>query len=264
MTFNRSCAFTCLANLLESFEINVEDRDIIITAGIPYCFYQNDNYYFAGSQLQTKQYFDLYLNPIGFDFIVKKVSKADISDYLQSSKDVMIGLKLRTNGKHAVIYKGIKDNKYIFFNVKHIDEEALDYYSFTETELLSLVDDFIYPAYIEKIVPKQPDIAEASKSPLYFTKYKIELTNIFSSSPKKCTLISERDRLFAPLLLDFLTMTELIKRADIHNKLLQLRKQYMISIKPESCREEIDTELLKDCLNEIDRMIIDNNQYIYR
>lgn len=50
MTFNSSCAFAGVANMLSAFDVDVEDRDIALGMKLPYIFAQEDSAYLGGHQ----------------------------------------------------------------------------------------------------------------------------------------------------------------------------------------------------------------------
>jgi len=150
MTFNRSCSYACLANLLENYNIHKTDREIAIEMNLPYLFSYDDKteMYLAGPMLQGIEWFNIYLNTIGIAFIEQELNKNDVPKYLRENPgDKIIGLNL-DNGKHAVIFKGYTNDEYKFLNVKHENSHEPDFYTFSESDLLLRLDNLVHIGYI--------------------------------------------------------------------------------------------------------------------
>ncbi|MGL4771945.1 MAG: hypothetical protein ACRC2K_00120, partial [Clostridium sp.] len=56
-TFNDSCSFCGVANLLEDFGIDTEDYIIAKESLCPYIFKNKDNTFFTGAWIQGDKYF---------------------------------------------------------------------------------------------------------------------------------------------------------------------------------------------------------------
>ncbi len=67
MTFNFSCSYAGVANMLEQYGIDTDDRSIAMGMKLPYLFAYENGVYMAGPMLQSAAWFNLYLNPIGFE-----------------------------------------------------------------------------------------------------------------------------------------------------------------------------------------------------
>ena len=52
MTLNYSCAFAGVANLLEQYGVDIEDRDLCLGMKLPYLFENESGKYLAGTMLQ--------------------------------------------------------------------------------------------------------------------------------------------------------------------------------------------------------------------
>lgn len=77
MTFNSSCSYAGLANLLSLRGLETEDRAIALDMGLPYLFAREDGRYLAGPMLQGKRWFDLFLLPRGFIMEERTVRRED-------------------------------------------------------------------------------------------------------------------------------------------------------------------------------------------
>ena len=123
MSFNSSCSYCCLANLLESYGIDKEDRDIALESGLPYLFSydESEHSYLAGAMLQGNFWFNRYLNSIGFTFSEELLPKETVTAFLDTHIPCMIGLKSQF-GRHAMIYTGQQDGQYHFLNPHRADD----------------------------------------------------------------------------------------------------------------------------------------------
>ena len=87
MTFNSACSFAGIANMLEQYGVDVTDREIALGMKLPYLFAYDEGAYVSGPMLQKEEWFNLYLNSIGFKLdqiphIVRMIyEKEDLSMY---------------------------------------------------------------------------------------------------------------------------------------------------------------------------------------
>ena len=130
MTFNASCSYAGLANLLDWYGVDVEDRVIALKMGLPYLFAREGRRYLSGPMLQGAEWFDLYLHPIGFTFIEHRLERAEVCSFLKDHPPAMLGLRVTPESKHAVVYTGGGGGEYCFINNKRQDS--------TEPETLRL------------------------------------------------------------------------------------------------------------------------------
>ena len=56
MTFNSSCSFAGVANMLESRGLDFQDYEVALGMELPYIVAKDDGGYMAGSMLQEKKY----------------------------------------------------------------------------------------------------------------------------------------------------------------------------------------------------------------
>ena len=125
MTFNSSCSYAGVANMLEQYGVDTDDRSIALGMKLPYLFSREDGIYMAGPMLQSAGWFNLYLNPIGFEMIEKEVPAEQVPEYLMQRKTAMLGLQVDEGGKHAVVYIGHQDGKLVFLNNKWEQTDAI-------------------------------------------------------------------------------------------------------------------------------------------
>ena len=61
MTFNSSCSFAGIANMLERMGYAYEDYQVAAGMELPYIVARDNGGYIAGAMLQEKKYFDIFL-----------------------------------------------------------------------------------------------------------------------------------------------------------------------------------------------------------
>ena len=94
MTFNSSCSFAGIANMLEQYGVDTTDREIALGMKLSYLFAYDDGAYVSGPMLQKAEWFNIYLNKIGFTLVEKKISADKVVDYLKNQKTAMLGVKM--------------------------------------------------------------------------------------------------------------------------------------------------------------------------
>ena len=154
MTFNASCSYAGLANLLDWYGVDVEDRVIALKIELPYLFAREGRRYLSGPMLQGAEWFDLYLHPIGFTFIERRLERAEVFSFLKDHPPAMLGLHVTPESKHAVVYTGGGGGEYCFINNKRQDSTEPETLRLTETALLSRLDKTVVVGMLEKIGPR--------------------------------------------------------------------------------------------------------------
>ena len=56
--------------MLEQYGVDATDRSIAMSMKLPYLFSYRDGVYMAGPMLQSAEWFNLFLHPIGFNTII--------------------------------------------------------------------------------------------------------------------------------------------------------------------------------------------------
>lgn len=255
-TFNRSCAYAGLANMLLDYSIDVEDRDIVLGANIPYmfCYDNHEGRYISGSMLQGKRWFDLYLNRLGFEFVEEYLDIESAIRYLGATKErSMIGLKIGNTGRHACVFLGVKEGMYFFLNNKHKETEEREEYAFVKNELYNLMEDSSPIGHISAVESKRhvDYCAEMKKSLDMLEQYREEIISFVSVKRTGDELIISKQTLFEALFLDIVSMLGFIGEKELLNKIIDLRGKYLDALQQR-------TELaLKECLpvNDINSVI---------
>lgn len=245
MSFNSSCSYAGVANLLHFEGIETEDREIALQVKLPYLFFEEDNHYLSGPLLQNAEWFDLYLNPIGFSLLEQRLPKSEAIKYLASLSHAMLGIHLTEKQKHAVIYCGQSNGKLQFLNNKRKEENTPDSFFFSEEDLMGRLDDAVIVAFLTAIKPRRVSFANHLKASMdTFLKLKNEIISICQKETGLPELKNKLSPVFRPILLDGISMLELIQQTAILHKLLIVQKELLSALK--SGQESIT---LADCLS---------------
>lgn len=240
MTFNSSCSYCCLANLLESHEIHKEDREIALEMGLPYLFSydETDNAYQAGAMLQGEYWFNRYLNGIGFRFFEDMASKTDAADRLKNHTFCMIGLKTEF-GKHAMIYMGQQSGNYRFLNPHRENDGQPDEVFLTEEELLDALSECNAVGHIEHTGTQIPmGAADYDNSLRCLSRYREELHQFCGAYRTGGEIMSRVNTLFRPFAVDGLAMMELVGEWALAEELRLFQKDCMTLFSRGDCRPD--------------------------
>lgn len=258
MTFNSSCSFAGIANMLEQYGIDTSDREIALEMKLPYLFAYQDGVYLSGPMLQKAEWFNIYLNPLGFQLIEKKISAEQIVDYLKEQKTAMLGIKMGDAGKHAVVYKGMEENVLVFLNNKKENEDSPCELRFTEEEFKQNVDEEVMVATLQPIQAKE--IGMRDKLEKSIVVLKANLSEIILMCNTEVTIEEIRSKLntlFRPIFLDGISMLNLIGETELFEEFSKLQGN-LLGVLRQDTKEGI---LLKDCIS-IDRLQASVQKYM--
>ena len=144
--------------MLEQYGVDATDCSIAMSMKLPYLFSCKDGVYMAGPMLQSAEWFNLFLHPIGFEMIEKEIPAAPVPEYLKRQRTAMLGLQAGENGKHAVVYIGTQDGRLTFLNNKWEHDPAPAQITLTEAELLNRIGSSAMVATLIQIDPKPGDL----------------------------------------------------------------------------------------------------------
>ena len=236
MTFNSSCSFAGLANMLEQYGISTDDRTIALSINAPYIFSKCGEAYITGAMLQSAEWFNLYLNTIGYVMHEYNVSKYEAAKILKHATTAMLGLRLIPQSKHAVTYIGYAGGHYKFINNKWKGSNEPEHYTFSESDLLSRLDSRVTVATIEMSnTSGTVDFLPLLKQSLsVLDDLKHEIIKFCSVEQSFDAQIKTMDPLFRPLLLDGVTMLEITGDSESVNELTRIRTEYMNALRLKS------------------------------
>lgn len=234
MTFNASCAFAGVANLLARQGVDVEDREIALGMELPYLFSKEGNDFLAGPMLQSSRWFDLYLRPLGFCLVETLVDKGKVPQQLSGREEAMLGLTVSSGGKHAVIYTGMKDGCFCFQNNKWQHTSEPEELCLTEEELLKRLEERVMVAWLEPAPVSIPDFQPLlCRSAAVLQELKEEILCFCSQEQSKEARMAALNPLFRPVLLDGITMLELIGQENLAGSLRMVQKTLLTAVREE-------------------------------
>ncbi len=232
MTFNSSCSYAGIANLLSLYGVDTEDRTIALEMGLPFLLDYEDGCYLSGPMLQGAKWFDLYLKPIGYTMTEKEVRKEQLCEYLRDLRYAMLGIYVTERNKHAVVYTGMRDGKFCMLNNKWEQSDEPDTLLFSGQELLQRVDESVMVAVLSKTAceaVKTEDIVKHSI--VVLQSLAKEIAGFCSQERSPMDIRASMDTLFRAILLDGITMLDLIGEAQISQKLKIVQGQLMNAVK---------------------------------
>jgi len=258
MTFNSSCSYSGLANLLSFYGVDTEDRDIALRMQLPYLFSFQDGCYLSGPMLQGAQWFDLYLNPLGFDFSECRLGREEVCAQLQTGCPAMLGLRVSTERKHAVVFTGLENNKFQFINNKWRNSPEPETLSLTEEELLARLDGSAVIGRLENSAPTSVDFRPyLEESARVLQSLQKKLNDFCAQEQSVSSLRAAMNNLFRSLLLDGVTMLELL--GETAEPLKEIQTQFLRAVRenrPAVLAEVLDMPRLNVAVDEYGKLIV--------
>lgn len=268
MTFNSSCSYAGIASMLEQYGVDTTDRTIALAMKLPYLFAYKDGSYMAGPMLQSAEWFNLYLHPIGFEMIEKDILATKIPEYLKQQKTAMLGLHVDENGKHAVVYIGTQDDKLVFLNNKWEHDPAPAQLMLSDAELLDRIGSSAEVATLEQIDPRQSDLHRyMSKSIPTIQRNLADIKAVCGSRKTVGELRSMLNTLFRPLFLDGITMLKLLGEKDLAEKLSKLQQKLLNALRQNAdikvvLKDHVSMSVLEEVANGYVKLI-DKEMQVY-
>ena len=254
MTFNSSCSYAGIANLLSFYGIDTEDRTIALEMGLPFLFDYEDGCYFSGPMLQGAKWFNLYLKTIGYTMTEKEVNQERLCEYLRGLQAAMLGIYVSERNKHAVVYTGMRDGKFCMLNNKWERSDEPDTLLFSEQELLQRVDETVVVAVLNKSACEAVKTENmVRRSITVLQSLAKEIADFCSQERSSMEIRASMNTLFRAILLDGITMLDLIGETQISQKLKIVQGQFMNAVKenkPIQLDQRLDMTLLNSAISE--------------
>jgi len=231
MTFNSSCSYAGVANMLEQYGVDTNDRSIALGMKLPYLFSYENGIFMAGPMLQSAKWFNLYLNTIGFELIEKEVPAEQVPAYLIQQKTAMLGLQVHDGVKHAVVYTGNKDCKMQFINNKWEHTDAPEQISMSEAELIAQISSATMIATLNPVPAKSVDLWRRTRDSVAVIRQNLsEIQTVCSSEEYVGLLRSRLNTLFRPLLLDVITMLRMLDEVELAQRFTSIQHSFQNAI----------------------------------
>lgn len=259
MHFNSSCSYAGLANILEMMEYDTEDYQIALDMNLPYLlnYEEESGCYQSGPMLQSAKWFNLYLEPRGFFYTEQWVEKNNLPDNLRPG--MMLGIQVTPRSKHAVVFLEKKDERFFFLNNKYQNSEEEELLSLSEEDLLERLPEFVMTGRIERCEAKKIDLIPLyQKSISNWERLRKEVQEFVSEVQTPQNMKLSMNRLFRPLLLDGITMMQLLEKEKQVETLQDLQKKYLAVVRGEKevrLADEFDCAAFDEVVDEFISLI---------
>lgn len=257
MTFNSSCSYAGIANMLDILGYDTEDYLIALGMKLPYILGKENDTYVSGPMLQTKEWFNLYLKPNGFKMEEINVPKTHLLNHIVDNAPCMFGAKVNPNSssKHALVFIGMEDNKYRLINNKRETSDEPTYYLCTEDELLSIIDDEIVVASIKQCEKESQNLERYHQESLKnIDELKNSLKYMCSKVYSKNELKVLQEKIFRSILLDNITVLKLASEKELVAKFETVQKQFLMVVRSDpdniTLTDYIDIDLLLSAMSD--------------
>jgi hypothetical protein len=233
MSFNNSCSFAGIANLLAEKGIDTEDYKIALGMKLPYMLDKEDGNYLSGPMLQTKDWFQLYLAPLGFELDEKFLKKSDVISYIRKEAPAMIGVQIRSGVRHAVVYVGEDNGKLRFLNNKRKDSAEPEDYLWAEAEFLEKIDrDIAVVGCLVQTEKRIPDFAPRyERSLIVLSELQEDVNEVCNRAVDHETLCNYQETLFRAVLLDNIAVLKLTPEALLVEQFENVQRQYLAAMR---------------------------------
>lgn len=240
MTFNSSCSYAGVANMLEKYGIDTEDRQIALDMGLPFLFSCEDGTYCSGPMLQTAQWFNLYLQPKGLCMTETRIPREEVFHFLENSRSAMLGLSLSSRGKHAVVYMGTEDGCRKFLNNKSRESAEPETIFFSDKELLSHLSDSVVIATLREISPLAIDLKPYFQTSIaVLLRLKQDIRAFCGREQTPQAIRTAQNTLFRAILLDGITMLELLGNEEPRETLKSVQREFLAAFRENSENREL-------------------------
>lgn len=260
MTFNASCSYAGLANLLSFYGVDTEDRKIALQMRLPYLFAWEDGTCLSGPMLQGAEWFNLYLHPIGFTFVERRLDREEVCACLRDGRNRMLGLRVSPESKHAVVYLGREKERYRFLNNKRKDSPEPEELCLTEEELLARLDGSVTVGALERAERTAVNYRSyLERSVRTFRDLRNQIVSFCGEEQSAPSLRSAMDKWFRPILLDGVTMLELLEETGAAEPLKAVRAQFLKIVRENRSSvlaEELDMERLCAAMAQYEELMI--------
>lgn len=254
MHFNSSCAYCCVANLLERQGIKRTDEELFreMRADRLLHYETESGQWQTGAMLQSSTWFDLALRPLGFS-----LSEAyDLSPEAVVMEDppFMVGLKTEgRRGRHAHILTERSGERMTFLNPHREEDGEADLVMLTREECVKRLAPASVVGRLVPCTPQKTDFGPLmDRARENWHRYREEMT-AFIARPHTCGEVrAAMDPLFRALFLDGLEGARICGHRAQAERLKLLQSQFLGALKrgEDLCLwEYLDQGLLADAFD---------------
>ena len=250
MHFNSSCAYCCVANLLELQGRSVTDIQLFREIKAEWILHYDEEVgaWQTGAMLQSGKWFDLALRPMGFS--LQETHNASADDVLGTKPPFMVGLKTGQGGRHAHILIKRVGESLTFLNPHREGDGEPDFVTLSRTECDERLSITSTIGRLNSCTPREIDfrpILDAARENWHV--YQEELTDFISHTHTWEDMMTARDPLFRALVLDGLEGARIGGHKEQEARLRKLQGQFLGALKekrPLCLSEYLDGEDLAE------------------
>jgi len=220
---------------------------------LPYLFDRDDRAYLAGPMLQSAEWFNLYLNAIGYEMTEHFLKPEDVPGFLTGAKTAMLGIRVSPRDKHAVVYTGMSGDAFRFLNNKWQHTDDPEELVFSKEELLTRLDGTVVVATIHTCPARTADFAPLFRHACsVLAELKEKLTEFCTEERTPEEIMGAMNPLFRPVLLDGITMLGLIGEGILSEKLRAVQVEFLTAIRTGKAARLADVIHLDELLDALD------------
>lgn len=253
MTFRGSHVYTCLAIMLEDFKINKTDQDIVLEMRMPYLFTKEvlsktKTSFTAGTKLQSKKWYDLFLNHYQLEFIEEYLTRLQVLVMLKNlhkfRRKALLSLTMNEK-KYAVVFShyDIQNDLYSFIMPEDIPAKDYRYLELDEKQLLNYLTNKVHIGYINPTDDKYYLMIAAIKESLtVLDDYLLYIQDWCQMKHTKKRQLEAFDMVFRSFLVDLRRILKLKEEKELYHMIRKLSHQYVKYLKTDEERFLIPLE----------------------
>ncbi len=242
MTFKGAHVYTCLSILLEDFNIHKTDVDIVLDMRMPYLFHRKQLSktkvtYMAGTRLQEKKWFDLFLNHHNLAFNEENLTRLQsltmLNNLSKFKRKALLSIYM-DDQQYAVVFShyDLLTNKYIFIMPEQLLGEHYRQMELDEETLLSYLRNRVNIGFINPSDEKQYLLVDMiSQSIEILDDYATYVSSWCKKKHTKHRQLEAFNMVFRALLTDSRRMLELKGEHKLANQIKTLSHHYIHYLK---------------------------------
>ena len=242
ITFKGANAYTCLAIMLEDFKINKTDQDIVMDMRMPYLFTKNDisqtkTAFIAGTRLQGKQWYDLFLNRDDLEFVEEHLTRLQSIIMLQKlgkvKRKALLTL-IMDKKTYTAVFKShhVLSDIYAFILPETIESTAYRTVEFDEETLLKHLDTHVHIGFINPSDEKSYSIVDAVKDSLnVIDEYLVYVQEWCQMKHTKKRQLEAFDMVFRAFIVDVRRILKLKGEETLYRMIRRVSHKYVDMIK---------------------------------
>ncbi len=238
VTFRGSHVYACLAILLEDFKINKTDQEIALEMRLPYLFTSNrlsktKVAFVAGTSLQGKAWFDLFLNQYQLAYIEEHLTKLKVLTMLKTlsmfKRKALLSINI-DQARTAVVFShyAMMTETFLFILPEETDSSSYKFLELDKDLLLTYLDQHVDVGYINPTTDIPASIVDAIKHSLKtlddYDKYIKNFCQMMHTNHKQKEAF---ELVFRALLIDIRAMMKIKNNEELYQDITQLGHRYI-------------------------------------